>query len=356
MGFLKKIGFRNILLTGSLFFSSCSTPYMGKDVYGADEFVLDSYKIREGKFSILEMEGKYQDDLPDEYLAEYKDTIHEDDILKIEVYHPKRDDIVLAVSKIGTSIGYRVMEGKIYLPDLPPIEVQGLTLKEAKEEIQKKYLEQINDIEVFVTYKDRIVKRVELAGLVAASSIPVNGKIRLFDVLSIAKPPPNANLFKSYMIRDNDFVAVDFYKLLKEGDMSQNIVMRGGDKIYIADTSSANLMVLGEVGCESVVPLPNGYISLREALAAARGIPFTGDKSYIQIIRGNIVKPKIYTLSWKHVIHLPNDSLLLMPGDIVYVAAKPITEWNRFISQLLPAFTGFEVLGNKCRGWGLFIP
>ena len=47
---------------------------------------------------------------------------------------------------------------------------------------------------------------------------------------------------------------------------------------------------------------------------------------------------------------------ILMPGDVVYVAAKPITEWNRFISQLLPCFTGIDVIGKSCRGWGLFIP
>jgi len=338
------------------FLSSCSTPYMGKDVCGADQFVVDSYKIRSGKFSILEMEGKCFDEIPISFLEEYKDTIHEDDVLKIEIYHPKRTDITEAVSKIGSTIGYKVTDGKIYLPDLPPVYVSGLTLQETKEKIQNLYLNQISDIEAFVAYKDRIVRRVELAGLVAISSVPVDGKIRLFDVLSVAKVPPNANLFKSYMIRDNQLIAVDFNKLLKEGDMTQNVVMRGGDKIYIAEPSSANLMVLGEVGCETVVNLPNGYISLREALASARGIPFTGDKSYIQIIRGAIACPKIYTLSWKHVIHLPNDSLLLMPGDVVYVAAKPITEWNRFISQLLPCFTGIDVIGKSCRGWGLFIP
>lgn len=329
---------------------------MGKDVYGADEFVLDSYKIREGKFSILELEGDLNEEFPETYLDEYKDTIHEDDILQVEIYHPKRKDIATAISQIGKTVGYRVMEGDIYLPDICPIHVSGLTLKEAKQKIQNEYLKQIEDIEVFLTYKERIARKVELAGLVSIPSVPVDGRIRLYDVLSLAKVPPNANLFKSYMIRENKPVAVDLYKLLKEGDMTQNIVMRGGDKIYIAEPAAASLMVLGEVGCESVIDLPKGYMSLREALAAARGIPFTGDKSYIQIIRGNIVKPKIYTLSWKHVIHLPNNSLLLMPGDIVYVAAKPITEWNRFISQLLPCFTGFEVIGKGCRSWGFFVP
>jgi polysaccharide export outer membrane protein len=45
-----------------------------------------------------------------------------------------------------------------------------------------------------------------------------------------------------------------------------------------------------------------------------------------------------------------------MPGDIVYVASKPITEWNRFISQLLPSFTGLEIAGRGIGGIGVFIP
>ncbi len=332
--------------------SSCSSPYMGKGVAGADEFVMDSYKIREGKFAILEMEGKIVEEFPEEYLQEYPDCIHDDDVLKIAVYHPKRQDIINAVQNIGSYVGYRVLKGCVHLPDLGQVEVGGLSLDQASEKIRDKYLEQINDIEVFLTYKERIVRKVELAGLVQIPNLPVDGKIRLFEVLSTAKVPPQANLFKSYVIRKNQILAVDLYKLLKEGDMSQNIVMRGGDKIYIADPSASTLMVMGEVNCERVLSLPNGFMSLREALAEAKGIPFTGDKSYIQIIRGSIINPKIYTVNWEHVIHLPNDSLLLIPGDIVYVASKPITEWNRFISQLLPSFSGMEVISKGCGGLG----
>lgn len=336
-----------------LLVAGCSSPYMGKDLFGADEFVLDSYKIREGKFSILEMEGKEPGELDDSMLDEYQDKIHEDDVLQVAIYNPKRKDVADAVEYIGSRIGYRVVNGEISLPDLPPVNVAELTLDQAKEKIQALYHEHIRDTEVFVTYKDRIARKVELAGLVSLPSVPVDGKIRLFDVLSKARIPPEANLFKSYIIRDGSFLPVDMNKLMKEGDMSQNIVVRGGDKIYIAEPSAATLMVMGEVGRERVVNLPSGFMPLRQALAESGGIPYTGDKSYIQVIRGNIAKPKIYTLSWEHVIHLPNDSLLLMPGDIVYVAAKPITEWNRFISQLLPIFGGFDVISKQMQ---LFIP
>jgi len=345
------------LLIASLFLlASCSGPYMGKDLFGADEFVLDSYKIREGKFSILEMEGLTCQELDENLLDEYQDRVHEDDVLQIALYHPKRSDVVQAVQYIGSAVGFRVVDGQIALPDLPPVKVAGLTLEEARLKIQAHYQDQIKDTEVFLAYKDRIARKVELAGLVALPSVPVDGKIRLYDVLSKAKVPPEANLFKSYVIRQGRMLSVDLNKLLKEGDMLQNIVMQGGDKVYIAETSAASLMVMGEVGRERVISLPRGYMSLRHALAEAGGIPYTGDKSYIQVIRGSIAKPKIYTLNWEHVIHLPNDSLLLMPGDIVYVAAKPITEWNRFISQLLPSFSSFDVMLKTGNNWGLIIP
>jgi polysaccharide export outer membrane protein len=336
--------------------SSCGGPYLGKDLFGADEFVLDSYKIRSGKGAILELEGQPPDELNENLLTEYVDTIHEDDVLQIVLYHPKRSDVAEAVQQVGMAVGYQVRDGKVALPDLPAVRVEGLTLEQAREEIQSEYSRHIQDVEIFLAYKDRILRKVELAGLVAIPSIPIDGKIRLFDVLSKARVPTEANLFKSYVIREGRCLPVDMTKLLKQGDMSQNIVMRGGDKIYIAEPSAASLMVMGEVGRERVIYLPSGMMSLRHALAEAGGIPYTGDKSYIQVIRGNITKPKIYTLSWEHVIHLPNDSLLLMPGDIVYVAAKPITEWNRFISQLLPSFGGIDVVGKQCGSWGIFVP
>jgi polysaccharide biosynthesis/export protein len=354
MGFMRIFIFFSIIL--SFLLVGCSTTYQGKDIYGADEFVLDSYKIKQGKFAILEMEGDQNDDLSDELLAEYEDVIHEGDILNIAIYHPQREDIAAVIAQLSASVGYQVVDGVINLPNLGSVKVDGLTIAKARKTIENDYLEQIDDVEVFISYKNRTIRKVELAGLVNLNSVPANGSIRLFDVLSQAKVPPEANLFKSYVMRDKRMLPVDLNKLLKEGDMSQNIVMKGGDKIYIAETSAASLMVMGEVGVECVLSLPSGSMSLRQALASARGIPYTGDKAYIQVIRGNIAKPKIYVLNWEHVIHLPNNSLLLMPGDIVYVASKPITEWNRFISQLLPSFTGIEVAGKGFQNVGIFIP
>jgi len=334
--------FRRLLPLLLLFLGGCCAPCYHYADAGAEEFVLDSYRIREGKFSILEMEGLCSTYLDPGLLEEYADIIDEDDILEVALYHPTRHDLSQAIGQISRSVGYRITDGKIRLPDIEPIEVGGLSLEEGRAKIQEAYQDQIDDVEIFLAFRERLSRKVELAGMVATPRVPVDGRIRLFETLAIARVPDSANLFRSYLLRDNVPLPVDMYKLVRLGDMSQNVVMRGGDKIYIASPQESHVMVMGEVGQPRAIPLSSGTISIRQALVQAGGISFTGDKRFIQVIRGNIVCPKIYTLNWDHIIHLPNDSLLLMPGDTVYVAAKPITDWNRFISQLLPSFVGVQ--------------
>lgn len=321
---------------------SCSRPCHRYEVFGADEFVIDAYKIRQGKLAILDMEGIDLGELDCEMMEEYLDVIAEDDILNIAIYHPKRRDLMEAIQAINERVGFRVCNGQVDLPDIPPIFVAGLTLEDARQAIQACYRQFIQDVEVFLNYRDRLARKVELTGAVATPVIPVDGKIRLYEVLAVAKVPNNANFFKSYVVREGVQLPIDLYKLMNQGDMSQNIVMRGGDRIFIANPSDTTVMVMGEVGSPKVINLPYGFISLREAIVSAGGIPFTGNRDCIQVIRGDLQNPKIYVLSWDHIIHLPNDSLLLMPGDTVYVSEKPITQWNRFIDQLLPSCLGLQ--------------
>lgn len=324
-----------------LFFSACTRPCANYALAGADEFVTDSFKIRRGKTSILEMEGIYVPPLPANAMEEYKDAIAEDDILNIVVYHPTRRDVIETFQMINTmNGGFPVIDGELQIPDSSPISIVGLSLDQAKQVIEKHLREQIKDVEVFVSYRQRISHKVDLAGMVARPSFPVDGRIRLYEVLAEAKIAPGANLFASYLLRDGESLNVDFHRLVNCGDMSQNVVMHAGDKIFVAGPSDATVTLMGEVGLPRAINVPYGYISLREALVAAGGIPFTGDKQHIQVIRGNIPCPKVYILSWNHIVNLPNDSLLLMPGDTVYVCPKPLTEWNRFLNQLLPSFTG----------------
>lgn len=338
------LAFLLLIITSSC---GCSRPCCYYDIFGADEFVIDSYQIRQGKAAILSMMGVELCDIPEEAMYEYKDVIAEDDILNIVVYHPTRRDLMDSFQFInGTVGGFKVHNGEVDLPDIPPVEVEGLSLEEAKIKIQGLLRKEIKDIELFVTYRERLARKVEITGMSGVDNFPVDGKIRLYELIARCHIPPDANLFMSYIMREGLQLNIDLHQLINEGDISQNIVMRGGDKIYIAKPIDSNIMVMGEINSPRAIPLPYGYISLREALVIAGGVPFTGDKSCIQVIRGNLQCPKIYVLSWQHIVHLPNDSLLLMPGDTVYISPKPITEWNRFIEQLLPSCGGIQNVYN----------
>lgn len=337
----------SFLLLGLVCTSCNPRPWCEYDVYGADEFVIDSYQIRQGKAAILEMQGIHLEDITEEDMCEYKDVIAEDDILNIVVYHPNRRDLMESFQFINGAVGgFKVQNGCVTLPDIQSVEVVGLSLEEARLSLQDCLSQELKDIEVFVTYRDRLKRKVEITGLTGLSAMPVDGKMRLYEVIAHCHIAGDANLFMSYVLRKGVPKNIDFRKLINEGDMSQNIVMRGGDKIYIAKPFDASVMIMGEVNAPRAIPLPYGYMSLREALVFAGGIPFTGDKRCIQVIRGNLQCPKIYVLSWQHIIHLPNDSLLLMPGDTVYISPKPITEWNRFIEQLLPSCGGVQNVYN----------
>jgi polysaccharide export outer membrane protein len=316
---------------------------------GPDEFVTDSYCIRQGKLSILEMTGTEVGCLPFDAMCEYQDTIAEGDIFNIALYHPSRKEIREAFEYINFAVGgFRVVNGEIDLPDISPVKVVGLTLSQAQQILQGEIQKHYRDAEIFIVYKDRLQRKVELAGNVRVPAIPVDGKMRLYEVMSIAGVARDANLFMSYVVRDCRPLPIDLHRLMNEGDMSQNIVMRGGDKIFIANADDAVIMVMGEVNRPTAVNVPYGYITLPEALVRASGIPFTGDRRHIQVIRGEMECPKIYVISWDHIVNLPNNSMLLIPGDTVYVSEKPITQWNRFISQLMPTLAGAHQVKSAC--------
>lgn len=317
-----------------LLLAGCTPPIYQNTTYDIEELMRDSDKIALGKHAHLQLEH----DKGEEF---FEEIVMDGDELNIALYCPRRPDRMRILGEINQATSFRVCQGKICLPYLSTIEVEGLTLNEVKAKVQTAYCKQIPDTQVFVNFKQLRERHVQIIGA-AQPTVMVDGRTRLSEVLARASLPPYANLFKSYVLRNGQQLPIDLFKLIHEGDENQNIVMRGGDQIFIANASDSIIMVMGEVFRPGIVHAPYGFLSLREALVSAGGIPFTGNKGYIQVIRGDIVRPKIYCLAWKDVVHSPNQSLLLVPGDIVVVDERPITGWNRFINQVQPSTAGMQ--------------
>lgn len=318
-----------------LLLSGCVAPVYENTTFDIEEFKFDSKQIAQGKFAVLALEKN--NDFSSGALHDLSDeTVIDGDELSITLHCPSRPDRVESIEIINARTGFCISNGVISLPHFPPIPVSECTLNQVRDLVESTYQEQIPSARIFVNFKKKRDRIVQIIGA-AKSMVVVDGQIRLSEVLAKAQLSPYANLFKSYIIRKEEQLSIDLYKLIHQGDESQNIVMQGGDQIFIANIFDASIMVTGEVGSSIVIPIPYGFISLREALGVAGGVPFTGNKNCIQIIRGHLIRPKIYSLSWKEMSCVPNQSLLLMPGDIIVVSERPITQWNHFINQLQPS-------------------
>jgi polysaccharide export outer membrane protein len=351
--FFQKIK-KNILILLLLIFQSCNYKSAHPPRAGVDELVEDSYKISNGKNEILEMMGYENTSLDPSLLIEDKEYLENSDVLNISIYHPKRKDLEELYSKLSNLNEFTIKDYNLTLPNLDPIDVKDLNIKDLNKKIENIFKKEIEDIKLLISYKSKKIKEVSIAGLSSISSLEIKNNTRLFDLVTQVKIPISANLFKSYILRDNKFLAVDFYKLIKEGDMSYNIFLKDKDKIYISQESS-NAYVIGEVKNPNVINLTNGFMPIKEAIAKSGGITANADGLNIQIIRGSLINPKIYILSFRHVLYLRENALLLMPGDIIYVSAKPIITWNRFITQLLPTIGIVDSAVRGFKNLGLFI-
>lgn len=166
--------------------------------------------------------------------------------------------------------------------------------------------------------------KVELVGAVRVREVPIESGNSLYMVLAQGGILPSANLATSYVIREGEILQVNLFALVMMRDMSQNIALCDGDQIHIAALQAPSVMVIAKQ--TQTIPVLGDFISLREVLHQA-GIAGVS----VQVIRGNPFCPKIYQLSWNHVACLREESLLLLPGDIVTVEPIPI------IKRFLPS-------------------
>ena len=157
-----------------------------------------------------------------------------------------------------------------------------------------------------------------------------------------------ANLKASYLSRNGKDLPVDFYKLIKLGDMSYNVSLKPNDFVYIADSEEATLIVMGEVYKPRIIPYTRDY-SLVEALSICGGFTREAYQSRVVIIRTTPEgEAKYVEVDVRDLLHGKDiKNLMLKSGDIVYVPEQPLSEyarWATFFSDIADlVLKGYEV-------------
>lgn len=108
--------------------------------------------------------------------------------------------------------------------------------------------------------------------------------------------------------------------------------------LTVLQYNSRKILILGEVVKPGVVQNPGPALSLAECLAQAGGLSLgSADSRNVYIIRGALGEPKVRQIDVHTAIGMfQAQHIWLARRDVVYVDSQLITDWNRFMSQLVP--------------------
>ncbi|MEM6522884.1 MAG: polysaccharide biosynthesis/export family protein [Bacteroidota bacterium] len=174
-------------------------------------------------------------------LAEANYLIQPNDRLELQVYTQKGERIidpefeltenVQNIDNIRPRLDYLVLEnGMVKLPMVGFIELNGLTLNQAEEYLQKKYSEFYT--EPFVNLRF-VNKRVFVLGNSKGQVVPLeNENTKVSEILALTQAIDNDAKVKNIrLIRDNQMYEVDFSSF--QGYIQSDYVVQSDDIIYV---------------------------------------------------------------------------------------------------------------------------
>lgn len=242
-------------------------------------------------------------------------------------------------------------DGKIYYHLLPGVDVSGLTLSQARERLEKALAEYVREPQLAVNLRNIQSKHVWIMGRVGQPGIyPMTGPMSLIEAVTLAGGTSQseslttteelADLRHSFVVRGGELLPVDFNRLLREGDMSQNIYLRPDDFVFVPSALSKEVYVLGAVRSPTAVSYKDN-LTLIAALSAGGGlIPKVSHGSHVAIVRGSLTQPVVTLVDCDAILHGKAPDVALEPRDIVYVPDSPYKTINRYVDMILNTFVG----------------
>jgi polysaccharide export outer membrane protein len=169
--------------------------------------------------------------------------------------------------------------------------------------------------------------------------------LRLLEALSLGGSVQleQASLRSAYVARAGKRLPINFYRLVRLGDLTQNVRLRSGDVIMVPDNTNERAYVFGGASGSNpkggTVSFVNGQLSLLQALAQV-GFGTTehvqGKLSETVVIRSEADRGELFVIDATRLLAGEAADFQLAPGDVVYVPPTWVTSWNQVLSQLLP--------------------
>ena len=145
------------------------------------------------------------------------------------------------------------------------------------------------------------------------------------------------DLERSFISRRGKVLPVDFVKLVKCGDATQDVKLENGDYIYLASQQLQKVYVLGEIGSPSSIDVID-TITLTQAIALAGGINSFRASSRVAVIRGSLGCPEYFLIDINRILKGKACDFPLCPNDIVYVPPRKFQVLREIVFEAIRIF------------------
>ena len=243
-----------------------------------------------------------------------------------------------------TSEGVEVQaDGTFFYPFAGQVQAEGRSVEFIRRELTTKLARFVKEPQVSVRVQEFNSQKAQILGEVGGPGpLPITSKpTRVLAALSLAGGlSDSADKSEAKLIRDGKANIIDIASLF-DGDMTQNVILRGGDVLNIDSNRYNQILIMGEVNKVATMPYDQRGMSLNNALVAASGISQVYSNAKGVYILRNIrdgEKATIYRLDMSNATALLlAERFPLHARDIVYVDTAGVTRWNRVINQILPS-------------------
>jgi len=304
-----------------------------------------------------ERERQVAQDISDLLVPSVPYTIAPGDVLQIVVWdHPELSASMLPGAALGAvgaagvaasplaqgSSGFEIDQtGTLSFPYAGKLKMAGLTTEAAQALLTKKLSHYLKSPKVTLRVLSYRSKRVYLDGEVKAPGVQPINDIPMTIVEAINRAGgmlPTADQSRIAVSRAGKTYQINLPLMVQKGVNPSAIMLADGDVVRVLSREESKVFISGEVTSPRALPMRNGRLTLNEALGESGGInPVSGDARQVYVVRRSSSDSVVYQLDANAPGALAMaEGFELHPKDVVYVAATPLTNWNRTISALIP--------------------
>ena len=260
---------------------------------------------------------------------------------------------------ISTRIG---PDGMIGFAFLGQVKLSGQTIAQGAEHIREGLAPYVKNPVVSITVLEVQSETATIAGSCAKPGVyGISNSTRLADFYAMAGSSAKrlfngvdvdvADLEHSILGRKGEILPVDFRKAIDRGDQLNNVRIRKGDYVFVAQRMEASVIICGEVKSPHKRLYEPG-MGILDTLTSAGWLTDNHWKHVI-IIRDGLSNPRLYKVNVDGILAGKCRNVPLKAGDIVYVPKDDLSEYNVFVKKLLPTAQLFSLIAGRTAAVGM---